>query len=90
MVEKGRISAEAVATMTTADRLRLIFENGLSTKESATLESGRGVGMGAILAAVEASHGEVSVRSVRGEGTQTTLRIPKRPANAARTIAGRL
>ena len=45
--------------------------------------------MGAILAAVEASHGEVSVRSVRGEGTQITLRIPKRPANAPRTIAGR-
>jgi len=89
MVGKNRISAEAVATMTTADRLRLIFENGLSTKESATLESGRGVGMGAILAAVEASHGEVSVRSVRGEGTQITLRIPKRPANAPRTIAGR-
>ena len=84
LVEKGRLSAETVAKMTTSERLRLIFENGLSTKESVTLESGRGVGMGAILAAVEANHGEVNVRSLIGEGTQITLRIPKQPSDATR------
>jgi two-component system chemotaxis sensor kinase CheA len=63
--------------MTTGERQQLIFEDGLSTKESVTMESGRGVGMSAVLAVVRARHGEVMVHSVRGEGTQITLRIPK-------------
>jgi two-component system chemotaxis sensor kinase CheA len=83
-VKKGLVSAEALATMTTDGRLRLIFEEGLSTKDAVTLDSGRGVGMGAILAAVQASHGEVRVLSTRGEGTQITLNLPKHPADALR------
>ena len=84
-VESGRVSAETVANMTTDERLHLIFENGLSTNKAVTLESGRGVGMGAIRAAVEAGHGEVGVHSVPGEGTQIVLRMPKQRGAASGT-----
>ena len=65
-VGKGRLLAETAAKMTTGERQQLIFEDGLSTKESVTMESGRGVGMSAVLAVVTARHGEVTVHSVRG------------------------
>src|SRR5690606_28830874 len=50
---------------------------GLSTRESATTTSGRGVGMDIVRRVVEEElGGELSLRTTRGRGTRFALRIP--------------
>jgi two-component system chemotaxis sensor kinase CheA len=55
---------------------QLIFAPGLSTSESVTEISGRGVGMDVVRRNVEALHGSVGVTSMEGTGTIVTLRFP--------------
>jgi signal transduction histidine kinase len=86
-VDKGLITTEALARMSESERLRLVFLNGLSTKGSATIDSGRGVGMAALLESVESEHGSVSIRSELGRGTDISLRIPKRPGDCGAATA---
>ncbi|HET9553691.1 MAG TPA: chemotaxis protein CheA, partial [Anaeromyxobacteraceae bacterium] len=66
--DAGRASPEELA--------RVIFEPGLSTSETVTEVSGRGVGMDVVRRNVEALRGSVEVDSAPGEGTQVTLRVP--------------
>jgi two-component system chemotaxis sensor kinase CheA len=55
---------------------RLVFEPGLSTSETVTEISGRGVGMDVVRRNVEALRGSVSVESEPGRGTRITIRLP--------------
>jgi two-component system chemotaxis sensor kinase CheA len=55
---------------------RLIFEPGLSTAETVTDLSGRGVGMDVVRRNVEALRGSLAVTSREGEGTTFTIRLP--------------
>ncbi|MBK7403019.1 MAG: Hpt domain-containing protein [Myxococcales bacterium] len=52
-LQKGLVTEAEVARMTTNDRLRLVFADGLSSCEATTILSGRGVGSASVLAAVE-------------------------------------
>ncbi len=54
----------------------LIFQPGLSTRDSATDMSGRGVGMDVVRSVVERLGGTVRVQSERGKGTTITLNLP--------------
>lgn len=56
-----------------ADLEEALFVDKVSSRDEASEVSGRGVGMGAVREAIEASGGKVRVESRRGEGT--TLRI---------------
>ncbi len=56
--------------------LPLIFSPGLSTAESVTELSGRGVGMDVVKRRVEALQGDVTVESREGLGTTLRLTIP--------------
>ncbi|MBA3645896.1 MAG: response regulator [Gemmatimonadaceae bacterium] len=58
------------------DLFRTIFEEGFSTKDTATTLSGRGVGMGIVQAAVERMGGTVEVSSVAGRGTRISIDVP--------------
>ncbi len=53
-----------------------VFRPGLSTAEGVSEISGRGVGMDAVRATIEALGGQVELVSRRGEGTTTTLVVP--------------
>lgn len=53
-----------------------LFSDGFSTKEVATDVSGRGVGMSALKAAVEAINGEVKVQTLRTKGTTVRISLP--------------
>jgi two-component system chemotaxis sensor kinase CheA len=53
-----------------------IFDDNLSTAETITDLSGRGVGMSAIKEAVEHLGGKIWVESRHSEGTQTYIKIP--------------
>ena len=53
-----------------------IFDEGFSTRDTATTLSGRGVGMGIVRAAAERMGGTVEVSSVPGQGTKITIDVP--------------
>ena len=54
----------------------MIFSPGFSTKDEVTELSGRGVGMDVVRRNVEALRGAVDIRTVAGQGTTFTLRLP--------------
>ncbi len=63
---------------TTQEELeQALFSQGLSTAHDVTDFSGRGVGMGAVLAACKAHGGTVHISSRSGVGTQLEFRFPR-------------
>jgi len=58
------------------DALDYIFAPALSTRQTVSESSGRGVGLDVVRATVEGLGGQVAVRSTPGEGTSVTLTLP--------------
>lgn len=75
-----RAAAAGLPHGTPADLERALFSDGVTTSASVTDVSGRGVGMGALLAATEQLGGALSIQSTWREGT--TLRFVFPPAAA--------
>ena len=75
-VELGMLHPDLAADLTPAQAAALVFRAGLSTAREVTEVSGRGVGMDAVRATVEALGGEVEIETQRGRGTTTRLRVP--------------
>jgi two-component system chemotaxis sensor kinase CheA len=73
--EHGLIDA-AKTDLTDDELVKLIARAGFSTAEKVTDLSGRGVGVDAVYNRVRALGGSVDIRSVQGEGTTVTLRLP--------------
>jgi two-component system chemotaxis sensor kinase CheA len=59
-----------------ADPFDVLFASGFSTKSSADLSSGRGVGLSAVREAVHRQGGRIEVRSERSRGTAFRLWLP--------------
>ncbi|MEP6989989.1 MAG: ATP-binding protein, partial [bacterium] len=55
---------------------RAIFDDGFTTRATATTLSGRGVGLGIVRAAAERMGGTVDVTSEKGKGTAITMDVP--------------
>jgi two-component system chemotaxis sensor kinase CheA len=72
----GILSQERAAALPWDRKLGLIFEPGLSTAQSVTAISGRGVGMDVVRANVERIGGLVDIDSRPGNGLRLTLRVP--------------
>lgn len=72
--ERGLIAPDQ--QMDEADKLQLIFLPGLSTAESVTEFSGRGVGMDVVADSVKKMGGRVNVTSTIGQGTRLTVTLP--------------
>ncbi|MEK8033889.1 chemotaxis protein CheA [Ideonella sp. DXS29W] len=75
-VERGLIPADRVDALTDTEAVQLIFLPGFSTTDSISDLSGRGVGMDVVRTAVERVNGQVSLSSVRGQGTRIRLSLP--------------
>lgn len=75
-LEKGICSERELAEMSERQVRELVFHNGLSTAESVSDISGRGVGMSAVLDNISKTGGSLELRSTLGEGTEVVLRIP--------------
>ncbi len=72
----GIVSREQAEQLSTAQKVALIFEAGLSTAAEVTAISGRGVGMDVVRANIERIGGIVEVESRLGSGVRLTLRVP--------------
>ena len=60
----------------TDELLRLVLNGGISTSPAVTEVAGRGIGMDAVRAVAARLSGEVTVRSVPGQGATVELIIP--------------
>jgi two-component system, chemotaxis family, sensor kinase CheA len=67
---------EARADLTDEELTRLIARPGFSTAEEVTGLSGRGVGIDVVMNRVRSLGGSVDIRSVPGQGTTVSLKLP--------------
>lgn len=65
-----------VSTMGDEESLRMVFESGLSTAQVISDVSGRGVGLDAVRAGVEAIRGRIEVHSSPSQGTLFRIAVP--------------
>ena len=79
-IKSGVLSEDEASAMSKADKLRLIFKDGVSTAEQVSDVSGRGVGMAAVLQAIESSGASLELDSDLGSGTTFRITIPKKQA----------
>lgn len=75
-VEAGLIHEDLASDLPPEEIVALIFHPGLSTAETVSEVSGRGVGMDAVKATVESLGGGVELRTEAGRGTSTTIFVP--------------
>ena len=75
MAERARVAGLPAATE--RDLVNALLSDGVSTRESVTTLSGRGVGLGATAARCAALGGRLSVHSERGKGTRFDFAFPR-------------
>ncbi|WP_409343032.1 chemotaxis protein CheW [Paenibacillus sp. MBLB4367] len=75
-IRKGFITAEEASRMTDKELVFLIFHSGVSTAETITDLSGRGVGMDIVRARIEKLNGIIDIDTSPGEGTVITIKLP--------------
>ena len=76
VVAKGLLCEAEARELSDRDLIAYIWHPGLSTAETITEISGRGVGMDIVKSRIENLNGAVDVRSVLGQGTTFTIRLP--------------
>lgn len=75
-IERGTITAEQAAVMTDKEIVDLLFMPSFSTAEKISDVSGRGVGLDVVKSKIEALGGDVECKTVLGEGSTFTIRLP--------------
>ncbi|MFP3727074.1 chemotaxis protein CheA [Priestia filamentosa] len=75
-INKKILSSSEANSMSKNDLLELIFKSGVSTSETVTEYSGRGIGMEAVRKKLDAVNGSISVSSSEDIGTTITLILP--------------
>ncbi|WP_165225233.1 chemotaxis protein CheA [Aquisphaera insulae] len=76
IVARGLVTQAEAAGLTDRELIAYIWHPGLSTAETVTDVSGRGVGMDIVKNRIENLSGTVDVRSTPGHGTVFTIRLP--------------
>ena len=76
IVAKGLIGRAEAQELSDRDLIAYIWHPGLSTAETITEISGRGVGMDIVKSRIENLSGTFDVRSVSGQGTTFIIRLP--------------
>ncbi len=75
-IEKGTITPEQGEVMSDKDIIDLLFRPSFSTAEQISDISGRGVGLDVVKTKIEALGGNVECKTVLGEGSTFTIRLP--------------
>jgi len=75
-MDGGFLNRQEADRMSDADAVNLIFVPGLSTADTVSATSGRGVGMDAVKTAVEGLKGSIEIDTKEGRGTTFRIRLP--------------
>jgi len=75
-IENGVLTKEQFESMSHQERLNLIFHAGLSTADTVSDVSGRGVGMDVVRANIQKLGGHIQLDSELGKGSKVTLQLP--------------
>lgn len=75
-IESGRWDETEIESWDNKKLLSLLFNEGLSTANSLTLDAGRGVGMSAVMNHVVAHRGRITVATRRGRYTRFVITMP--------------
>jgi two-component system chemotaxis sensor kinase CheA len=75
-VERGLVVLDLAEDLSPGDIASFVFHPGLSTAETVSRISGRGVGMDAVRATIESLGGQVELTTEPGVGTTSTLVVP--------------
>lgn len=75
-IDRGLVTAEALADLSDREVFQFIFVRGFSTSDKVSSISGRGVGMDIVRTNIEKIGGTVDIESIPGQGMTTRLRIP--------------
>lgn len=78
-VSRGLVSAEMARVADDATLLGLLFVPGFTTRDSADLLAGRGVGLDVALDAVQRLGGTIRLTSARGAGVTAIVDVPVEP-----------
>ena len=73
---RGVVDAAAVSARTDQEIYDLLFEHGFSTREEASVTSGRGVGLDVVKRRVESLGGTVELSTELGRGSRFSLSVP--------------
>ena len=76
-IEIGHLDSNSAHDLDLNSKLRLVFLDGLSTANDVSDISGRGVGMSALLAAVESLGGSINIKTTIGTGTSFEITVPQ-------------
>lgn len=77
ILKNGIYTENEIENMSQKQIINLIFEKGITTKESSNYISGRGIGMSALKEKIEEINGSIEVESGSNKGTVFTLTLPK-------------
>jgi two-component system chemotaxis sensor kinase CheA len=75
-ISNGLVNEADLEKMTEAQIHKFIFAPGFSTAAAVTSVSGRGVGMDVVRTNIDQIGGTIDVKSVAGEGSSVTIKIP--------------
>jgi two-component system chemotaxis sensor kinase CheA len=75
-LQNGLITEAELEKMTEAQIHKFIFAPGFSTAAAVTSVSGRGVGMDVVRTNIDQIGGTIDIKSVAGEGSSVTIKIP--------------
>ncbi len=76
VLEKGLIDPSKLDSMSDSEKLSLIMLPGLSTVDSISEYSGRGVGMDVVKKSIDSFGGTITLHSEVGKGTKIVMSIP--------------
>ncbi|WP_148635935.1 hybrid sensor histidine kinase/response regulator [Bradyrhizobium paxllaeri] len=75
-LQNGLVTETELEKMTEAQIHKFIFAPGFSTAATVTSVSGRGVGMDVVRTNIDQIGGTIDIKSVAGEGSSVTIKIP--------------
>jgi two-component system chemotaxis sensor kinase CheA len=75
-IANGLVTESELEKMTEAQIHKFIFAPGFSTASTVTSVSGRGVGMDVVRTNIDQIGGTIDVKSVAGQGSSVTVKIP--------------
>ena len=76
-IDKKITTLKEVSEMTEEEKVELIFLPGFSSSKTITDISGRGIGMDVVKTNIQKLGGHVKIKTVKNEGTEFLLNIPK-------------